>query len=330
MGVKYGSTQSQAMWIEEASWGTEGTANSYFGRLKGYNFTFTDEKPEAYNLGERDVKQNLFGPFSVKGNTDFYLAADTAATDAGAIFKLVMGSVTGNGTAANAYTFPSSANSAGIRDLPSATIELGKNSTTDTNWTITGAMINSASISIAKEGLIEVSLDWIAKTVKIDSTIVSYTPPSTYVPFNAAITTFKRAGSSVGTVENASIKLEEGLVEGRGLNDRLLQTLLPGTQKITWEATVVMDSDLLTTMFADAYGQAVGSGPLNSAAGVDSGQTMSIECTDGATPERAYEFTLSNAVITEHSEGIEVGDNLSVIKFSGKARFLVITHNNQA
>ncbi len=44
MGVKYGSTQSQAMYSKETAWGTAVEAASYFGRLKGYGFSYTDEK----------------------------------------------------------------------------------------------------------------------------------------------------------------------------------------------------------------------------------------------------------------------------------------------
>ena len=337
MGIKYGSTQSQAMYSKETAWGTAVAAASYFGRLKGYGFSYTDEKVEAYDLGERDVKNHLYGPFGVKGNVDFYLVGDSTASEASAIFEFILGSkaAAGDGAVSTPYTYPSATSSAAIRTLPSMSIELGKDdgstADTNTNWTVSGAKCGSATISIAKGGLIEVSTNYVAQSVIIDTTIVTYAPNSTLIPFNSATTVFKYAGTTAGTVENASITIDNGLIEGRGINNRLLQTLLGGQQKITWECTVVMDTDLLTTLYATAYGQAVASGPLNSGeVGIDAGSAMSIECTNGDTPEVAYEFTLANAVITEHSDSIDSGNNLCTVKFSGMAKHLTVTHNNVA
>ena len=341
MGVKYGSTQSQAMYSKETAWGTAVEAASYFGRLKGYGFSYTDEKINSYDLGERDAKVHLFGPFGVKGNVDFYLVGDSAAAEASAIFEFILGSKTGDGKASTPYTYPSDlaaiTYAVGIKDIPSMSIELGKDdgstANTDTNWTITGAKCGSATISIAKGGLIEVTTNYVAQKVIIDSTIVTYVPPTTLIPFNSAVTAFKYGATSVGTVENASISIDNGLIEGRGLNDRLIQTLLGGQQKITWECTVVMDTDLLGTMYETAFGtETIANGPLNDhlTTGVDAGATMSITCTNGATPAVAYTFVLTNAVINEHSDSIDSGNNLCIVKFSGVAKTLIIEHINQA
>ena len=325
----YTSVQSQAMYKEETTWGTAVTADSYFGRLKSYSFTYGNGITEDYDLGRREAKNLLYGAFTVTGNIDFDLIGG-ASTGTNNIFKLIMGSVSGDGGSGTEWKYPSGTTTytAGINTLPlvSASIELGKNSTTDSNWIIDGCVCNSATISFSKEGTIGVSTKWTGRKSIIESTIVTYVAPTT-APYTFVQATFLRDNTNVGVVDSGSITVENNLIESRGIGSRLLQGLYAGQSKITYELSVVLNTLLLTTMLADAYGDAVGSGP-ELVDGVVTTHSYELQVTDGAN--RTIVFDLTKAVINEHTEGIEVGNNLCMIKFSGISSEFQITEQDSA
>lgn len=346
MGQKFGSQHSQAMWVVETAWGTPVVTTDYFGILKGYNFTFKDAKIDNYGLGERGAQSHSFGPFSVEGSVDYFLTG-VNGTENSKLFEIILGSKTAAGTGAidHQYTYPNSAVTyqAGISTLKSATIELAKNgtSTDDISWIIPGCVCKEAKISIKKDSLIEVSTSWMAKTVTQAVAVpATFAPSATQIPFNAATTMFRYSGSastnsantdSVGIVDSATITIGNELIDARGLGDRLAQAILSGQQKITWSCTLVLDTALLSTMYAKAFGTA--GSPLTVDAGVDSGTSLTLTCTDKATASSpaykiGYDFILSNAVITDHSEAIDVGNNLCMVTFNGRAKSIQVLHFN--
>ncbi|MFW6311886.1 MAG: phage tail tube protein [Nanoarchaeota archaeon] len=317
MGTKYAQTASKIWYGKEEDWANTTTPDSYFGVVQSFNFDETNEIIDVYQIGNRSPEDNIYGQYSISGSIDF-LASDLD------IFEIIFGSVSGSGTESDPYTYSTS------NTLPSITIEGGSdaNSGTAQGATISGAKCSSASISMDLGEPVNVSTQWIAKKPEnIDSFTEGYTIPS-QAPWTFIQGAFKRDGDSVGIVQNVTLNIENGIIEVRDVGSRLLHSALAGQLGFTFDCTVVLDSDLTSTILKDFYGQTANSGPVDNGHGSITGETFTFELDDGN--DRNLTITLNNTTINDINRSGESGSNFRSLSFSGKFRSISVTEQRNA
>jgi hypothetical protein len=302
------------MYGEESGFGSEATANSYFGRVTNFNFDQTNSLIKDYDVGDRDVQNFLIGPVGVTGNVNFDVI------DFG-VFKYVLGSKTGSGTGASPYVYTSA------DAIPSITIEAGHRGTTNMNFTFIGCRNSSTTLNFARDEKLTCTSNWTIKTYKEDATVQTYTTPTT-APFTYMQGALQRNDSNLAGVERGSITITNNLIENREYGNRLLTDLKSGQLDIAFEFTLYLDSALATTLLSDAYGQVVGSGPILTGLATMTGFTLDLELDDGAN--RVVTISLGTATINEWGSPVDVGNNMVMLRVGGFAKTITITEQVSA
>jgi len=312
--VTYSDVTTQIMYGTELTYGTEVTADSYFGRITGFNFDRTNNLIKDYDIGNRAVQNFLLGGFGITGTVNF----DIIDFD---VFEEILGSRTGSGTGADPYIYTRG------NSISSITIETARRGTTDMNFTITGAKCNQAVINFSTGETMKCTSNWTAQTVKEDSSIQAYTTPTTN-PFTYLQGSIERSDVAISGIQSGSITVTNNLIENREIGDRLMTDLFVGQFDIAFELSMYLDSGMATTFFSDAYGQVVGSGPINSGSGLLTGSTIDLEISDGSN--RIVTIALGTATINNWTPAVNMGNNMCTLTISGFAKTITITEQQQA
>jgi hypothetical protein len=171
---------SQAVrWGNETAYGSAAVINKDLGAVQSISPSERNNLIKVRNLGgTRDYKTVMPGKFEISGSMEYFLQGgaflrqawgeDTASTDtvdsgakvlsaAGNVFRHTMGS----------------ANSPGVNDFPSFTLEFtgyddaGGSGTTNLKRTYTGCRVNSLTLSGNVDEPVRVNVDWMAKRVTV-------------------------------------------------------------------------------------------------------------------------------------------------------------------
>lgn len=310
--VRYANHTGQCMYGVESSFGSEQTVSAYFGRYTNSSFTASNNLIEDYDAGDRDVQNLHLGPFSGRGSVNFDLIDF-------AIFQYILGARTGSGTSGDPYVYTQG------DSLSSLTIEVGFDGSTDTNWTFIGCKCNSCSISFRRGEPIRVRTEWYYQTEKEDTTLVSYTAPTT-MPFTYLQGSFERNNSSIGKLQNGTITINNNLINDEDCFSRLVDDIVVGRFKVSFELTLKVDSALSTTVWSDFYGQAVASGPITSGTGILTGATFDLELDNGDV--RDVTIALGTATISDMTRPHDLGDGMAMMTITGIAKTCTITEQN--
>jgi len=304
--VNYPAHLTQIMYKKETTYGTEVTADSYFGRVTAFSFDRTNSIIRNYDVGDRNIQNLLLSIFRVTGSVNFDLIDFS-------VFEFLLGSRSG---ASPPYTYTTTTS------LPSITIETARRGSTNMNFTITGCKCNSFTLSFNLNEPIRCTTSWIGRTVKEDSTIQTYTVPTTE-PFTFIQSDLERNNVAIGIIQNGSLSVTHNLIEVRGIGNRLLDDLKVGQLDITYEFAVILDSGLATTILADAYGQGVGSGPINDGTGTATTYTLDFEL--DATGGRTATISLTNASVDSWTPPVNAGNNMCLMRVRGIAKGISIS-----
>lgn len=319
--VQYSGFQSTMMYKAESSYGSEATVNTNLGRNVRWSVNMDNSLVEERGIGDtRDFSAVHYGNFVGRGSLSFELINFD-------FFIHILGSRTGAGSSGDPYVYTGYDSGGDYEALTSFTLEQAHDSTTDTNYTLIGCMVESATINVPLGGQITVDVNFIFKTFKIDNTIQSYTATST-ASWSFAQADFERSNSSINYIQSGTITINNGLLQLRQINSRLLQNVVGGRRSYTWNLNTIMDTSALTTLYQDFTGQAVGSGPLTSGSMSITGVTLDLELTDGSNRNTTIALANSACGVLNTAVG-GIGD-WHAVNFSGVSKTLTITEQVSA
>lgn len=260
------NNNSKIMYGEETVYNTAVTPTKYFGIVQNFNFNETNGILKTKSIDSRRTKILSYGPYSVSGTINSQVIDWS-------LLKYALGSVSGTSTLN--YPDVSTSFDTGILTLPSITIE----GVSDDNQgsKITGCKCSSCNINIAEGQIVTMETGWTgSKAFNITSLTGSYTSP-TNVPLTYIQGVFERSGSSIGVVKSVSIGITNAFNLIKGINGRFIIDIIPGAFDVTMDTTVIMSTDLASTLIADFYGQTASSGPVDGTGAVsDTSYTLTF------------------------------------------------------
>lgn len=320
--VQYSGFQSYMMYkTEGGTYGGEATADTDLGRNVSWSVNQDNSLIEERGIGDtRDFNKVHYGPFRITGTLTF----EVINFD---FFQHILGSRTGTGTGADPYIYTGYTSGGAYEDMVSFTLEQAHDSTTDTNFTFIGCMVQSATLSIREGGVLTCSVNFMAKTSKVDTTIQVYTAPTVAV-WNYVQAKFERTNSKISYITDGTITINNNLKELREINSRLVTNVKGGNRNYSWAINAFMDSGQTTTLMADFYGQAVGSGPLTSGTMSITGVTLDLELS-GPT-NKSVTIALVNSAVGVMANSVGGVDQFAMMSFNGVSKTMTITEQTQA
>jgi len=212
---------------KETTWGTEVTPAKDLGVVTNIDIKNSNTTENHYSLSSRVAQDTTVANFVAEGDIDIRFKH-------GRIFEYIIGSVSHDTTSSDTtHTFS-------VGTLPSFTLDDGINSDSDYVNRYLGCKVNSATIRAEVGKPLEVSVNIIAKTVKlvtsaetaVISTLVSH--PHHYCDIKVGSS---GSEASLGKTESWEITIENTLNKGESLGTRLLTDLDELEAKYTFTFT---------------------------------------------------------------------------------------------
>lgn len=220
----------------ETTYGTAITPARTFGHgIKG-SVSAKNNMERIFGLGSRNATTEIAKKFEISGGVEFVLSQGT-------FLRAVLGAVADGGASPYTHTY-SEANT-----LPSMTLQYGGDlGTNDLSYTVSGAKINSCTITGAVGEVAKVKLDYLAKSVSVDTSgfIAQVAPTEDVYSFQQG-TLEAPNGSTIANVQNVEITINNSLELIWGLGDRTATTNVPKQREYNIKITIVI-SDVTTFM----------------------------------------------------------------------------------
>jgi len=320
--VTYRGYKTGVMYDEETSYGTGSTpANAIKGKISTVTINKVNNLIRTVGLGEgRNETFVAFGNFEVTWSIEYEIAAFD-------FLQFLIGSLHGSGTTAAPYYLQEEAfmdyTAGADSGLKSFGLEVSSEDSggTDDNDTLSGCIINNASLSLALGETLKCSLDGFARTVTSSASATAFTADTTK-PWIFAQGNFNWNSSDVGRITSATINIANNFDPevGRELGSRFVEAAEPGLRKYDWTITVKMTDTIATTLRDHFYGQA------NSPdTGIKDAEPtfydLIFNLSEGdVSDDRKAQILLENNSINDISKPVNIGENIVELTINGTAK----------
>lgn len=311
--VTYKSYNTGILYVAESVYGTPVTVTTALqGKVKSHNSEFGNNLLVEQGLGEgRNHTFTGFGPFDVSGSMEWLVGRWD-------FFTHLIGPKTGNGAAATPFLLTESDQIASAA-IPSFTMQVGSNESTDMVDTFAGCVLNSATISIQEGGIVTATADWVAKTFATNTAIVAYTADTTDLwVYQQGFVKWGATPSTLAGVVSGSVTISNNLFIYRSIGSRLIEQPEPGLRRYDFTITLRITDAALTTIHQDFLGQA-NSPHLGLTASEPTGSLEMHLYFEGPTNQKAW-IQLDECFLNSMTKNVVVGDGIREVTFNGVAQ----------
>lgn len=272
----------------EATYGSAASGTRAFGHGTKLSISRKNNMDRVFGLGARNSTATVAKKYEGTATVDFLLSNAS-------FFRAVLGTVTDGGSGPSSYTHTySEANTVQSFSIVNGA-ELGTN---DYVSVLTGAKVNTCTISSAVDEAVSIKLECPYKTETLATSGISSQVAVTESIFTFAQGTLSLGGSTIGNVQSVELTINNNLDGIWGLGSRIKTSQVEKTRMYDLKMTVAFsqNTDLLTKM-------------LGSTSAPATGTPSSVACvltfTDGTT---SIVITMANIYLNEETLPLDVNE----------------------
>lgn len=323
------------VWIDaETAYGTGAGSADELGKVTNVNPTRTDNIQRFVGIGEgRNENTHLYGPVDIPITLDWQMlsfASSPARSVSTDLLKYIIGGISGSGTTAAPYKITES-NSYGYTaasdvltfQLIVAKEGVGSATPVDSTDTYKGCIMTNCRLNSTQGSVLTASADIVAQSVTSDATDVDSFTSDVNVPWVFQQGAFKWGATptAVSKIRSFSLSIAANPFIYRALGSRFIQEPITGKRTYDWTASVIMSSDLATSMRDDHYGQANSFIAGIDPATITADDEIELNFAQGAVSgDKTMSFYLDQCSIITMSEPVSLGAGLVESQFTGCAQ----------
>ena len=310
--IQYGS--------ESSAYGTEASSYTELGRVQSSDITPTNGLIYDRGLGEGiNASNTYYGPFTATGSVSF----DVVSFD---FLKHWIGAKSGAGTSGDHYilTEATYVDVSGATSLVPFSFErMNPEESTDSVEFATGCVGTEFTLSGSIGSKLTCDASFVAQKTGFRTSGETYTPITdpAFIMLNG---TWKWGAtpSALSGVRSFNISYNNGLIiDTRSIDSRFISKPKLGQRVYTFETSIIMSSDLSSTIINDFYGYESGGvySPEDGSTSISptSSLEFKVELVNGSN--YAY-LQLDECAIDEISKPSNLGGGLVLLTFKGTAR----------
>ncbi len=309
----YKGIDSYVVYAEDTAFGTPGTptGTDYIDKVSSFTSSITNNLIRVQEVGAgRNASDVVNGNVDVTGSINWFVS------DVDFLQYLFVGIVSGSGTIGDPFLV-TEANEFGYTagQVNTLTLEVGSNGgSNDDKMTYDGVVFNTFTINANQGEVINISADWVGRTVNSSTSILTYTPPSDR-PFTFVDSKVSLGSDVIGQVQQFTLTCNNNNQIFRDLGSRIISQPVAGVRRYEFNITLKLNYDdsasVLSGLEARSMvfdGTTISTTPTSNAQ--NTANTLNLSLIEGATSgDRVVNFNLSNVYFESISEPIEIGDS---------------------